>query len=657
MTLTLILGFSLLAESIFLLFWLLRNRITQKRRLKQISELRDNGALETDEDSADTAVSAVKEALTSFNETIIKLHEDLAANERASTRLSRNIQKSLIFTADISSHAEKNLSTAKKLRDDVTEGSAAVEEIMASIDSLSKQVLEQLSAIEVTSDAMSEIDTALQNVMTIASERLVETDTLVQVTKQGNNMVSETDRVIRNVSEKVDGVSALISVINSIASKTNLLAMNAAIEAAHAGDAGRGFAVVAEEIRNLATSTSENAKTISSTLGQLVGEIKEAGSLSHASGEAFIEIDRGVNSVTDSFKDINRLTSEISGQSRSVVQSTVSLKNISERTAQSMEEMGIGSREIGKILNSSLDIADKLDSSLSDLMEKVRGINLLSTKISESYMKSNRSLENLGQTLMDASHRSSDSTQNRISISSIILAHINWVATSRAVMDGMIPAKDVNLIDAGSCQLGIWLKSHGDKEITNKGKLANLVESHATLHNTVRELFESVNKNDRISAAAFYENLLDESRQIVQILTTIGFDDFIKWTPSLSVGIATFDEHHQVLISLINKLFVNMEAGEGDTVLKATLEELIEYTDYHFSAEEKVFAELGYSKMDQHIVQHNALLSKARELQAGLENGQAVLTNEVLDFLQDWVTNHILKTDRQYSEFLKGKVR
>jgi len=621
MTLTLILGILLLAESVFLILWLVRNRTSQNRRLIQISELREKGILETDRSSVDTAVSAVKKALIHFNETLTRLHEDLAANERASTRLSRNIQKSLIFTADISSHAESNLSTAKKLRDDVTEGSAAVEEIMASIDSLSKQVLEQLNAIEVTSDAMAEIDAALQNVMTIASERLVETDTLVQVTKQGNNMVSETDRMIRNVSEKVDGVSALISVINSIASKTNLL------------------------------------KTISSTLGELVGEIKEAGSLSHASGEAFIEIDRGVNSVTDSFKNINRLTSGISGQSRSVVQSTVSLKNISERTAQSMEEMGIGSREIGKILNSSLEISDKLDLSLTDLMEKVRGINLLSTKISESYMKSNRSLENLGRTLMDASHRSADSTQNRISISSIILAHINWVATSRAVMDGMISAEEVNLVDAGSCQLGIWLKSHADEVIKNQGKLSNLIESHAILHNTVRELFESVKKNDRKSAAALYTNLLDESSQIVQILTTIGFDDFIKWTPSLSVNISTFDEHHQVLISLINKLFVNMETGEGDSVLKATLEELIEYTDYHFSAEEKVFADFGYSKMDQHIVQHNALLSKARELQAGLENGQAVLTNEVLDFLQDWVTNHILKTDRQYSEFLKGKVK
>lgn len=70
-------------------------------------------------------------------------------------------------------------------------------------------------------------------------------------------------------------------------------------------------------------------------------------------------------------------------------------------------------------------------------------------------------------------------------------------------------------------------------------------------------------------------------------------------------------------------------------VLKTTMEELIDYTDYLFSAEEKVFAEYRYPKMDQHIVQHQSLMNKANELQSGFETDQVVLTNEALDFLQD----------------------
>ena len=99
-----------------------------------------------------------------------------------------------------------------------------------------------------------------------------------------------------------------------------------------------------------------------------------------------------------------------------------------------------------------------------------------------------------------------------------------------------------------------------------------------------------------------------------------------------------------------------MESGEGESVLKKTLAEFIDYTDYHFSAEQTAFTEFDYSDKDRHIMQHDALLSKARELQSGLESDQSVLTNEVLDFLQDWVTNHILKTDKNYSVFFKGKI-
>lgn len=99
-----------------------------------------------------------------------------------------------------------------------------------------------------------------------------------------------------------------------------------------------------------------------------------------------------------------------------------------------------------------------------------------------------------------------------------------------------------------------------------------------------------------------------------------------------------------------------MESGEGEAVLKKTLAELIDYTDYYFSAEQTAFTEFDYPEKDRHIMQHEALLSKARELQSGLKYGQSVLTNEVLDFLQDWVMNHIPKTDKKYSEFFKGKI-
>lgn len=98
-----------------------------------------------------------------------------------------------------------------------------------------------------------------------------------------------------------------------------------------------------------------------------------------------------------------------------------------------------------------------------------------------------------------------------------------------------------------------------------------------------------------------------------------------------------------------------MEKGDGNTFLLPILNELIDYTAYHFSAEEAVFEKYDYPQKESHIQQHQGFVAKAKELYSGLQAGSAVLTNEVLDFLQEWVVDHIMKTDSLYSEFLSDK--
>jgi len=601
---------------------------------------------------------------------LVKAMDDLASllknvqinsnkSERATARLSRNIQKALLYTSKISAHAGSNLETSSRLFQLVAEGSAAVEEIHASIGSLKDQVSTQNQEIAQTSQAIQSISQSLKSISEIASQRLQDTRSLVELTAVGNTKIKETDQVISLVQGKVDDILTLITMINKIASQTNLLSMNAAIEAAHAGDAGRGFAVVAEEIRNLAESTSNNAKSISETLKDLVQHIESAAQLSKESGSAFKQIDEGVDQVAQAFSQINEQTSSVASHSQEVVHSAAALQDISQQTTISMNEMELGTRDINKILESSKEISEEMENSMTDLTSKAKSVNWITSKISSSYLVSNQSMADIldlfRQYNSKMNGKETVDTASRITFSNLILAHINWVAKARAVIDRSVDREDVDLVDSSHCELGKWLMKEESIELLGDEKLERLSSMHRDLHGVVADIFQNMDNSDRSLIEDKFNHLNEISQKIVQILTTIGYNDFISWSPELSVDVDEFDQHHGVLISLINKLYVSMEEGHGAENLSKIFEELLHYTEFHFQAEEKVMEHYQLPELEEQKKQHNVLLRKARELHEDFNSGKAVLSNEVLDFLQDWVMNHILIVDKKYGNPLKGK--
>ena len=129
----------------------------------------------------------------------------------------------------------------------------------------------------------------------------------------------------------------------------------------------------------------------------------------------------------------------------------------------------------------------------------------------------------------------------------------------------------------------------------------------------------------------------------------------INWSDSMSVGVSRIDKEHQGLIDLINLLHSEMLAGKSKEALSVVLDKFVAYTKIHFAAEETLFRTLNYPAMATHLKEHAALTQKAVQLQSDLKAGKAMISAPVLDFLRDWLTNHILKQDMAYKLFFASK--
>jgi hemerythrin-like metal-binding protein len=127
------------------------------------------------------------------------------------------------------------------------------------------------------------------------------------------------------------------------------------------------------------------------------------------------------------------------------------------------------------------------------------------------------------------------------------------------------------------------------------------------------------------------------------------------WSESMSVGVARIDKEHQGLVDLINLLHSEMLAGKSKESLGSVLEKLIWYTKVHFATEATLFRTYNYSAATGHLQEHTDLTQKAVALQNDFKAGKAVIGAPVLNFLRDWLTNHIMKQDMAYKLFFASK--
>lgn len=126
----------------------------------------------------------------------------------------------------------------------------------------------------------------------------------------------------------------------------------------------------------------------------------------------------------------------------------------------------------------------------------------------------------------------------------------------------------------------------------------------------------------------------------------------LTWNSNYAVGVKPMDSQHTVLFGLLNDLHAAMASGQAQSMTGPLLRKLVDYTHTHFAAEETMMTVAKYPGLAEHKVKHRELLKQVEEFAARFERGEAALNIDLMNFLRDWLTNHIEKVDHAYGPWV-----
>lgn len=342
-----------------------------------------------------------------------ELADESREKNAAVTSMLTEVRKGIGITSKLISEVEtiqERMSSANEKTDTIRrdmetfqlnfqESGEQLDSIGDQIGNVNKVIYSQSSAQEESAAATNQIISSISRVAEIAEEKQQSALELNKITESGGEQLRETVEIIQGISSNVDSIMEMVTLINNIASQTNLLSMNAAIEAAHAGDAGRGFSVVAEEIRKLAEGSAQNAGNIARVLKEVVNNITKGHESGNSTLNAFMRVQQEVESTTASFTEIAKRTQELSSGSSEIQHSLKGLSDLTRDVRQGSDDISESQKVVQKHLAST---GERIESIVEDLDAISQGNREIESAISHiraiaADLKSlNQDLEKLG---------------------------------------------------------------------------------------------------------------------------------------------------------------------------------------------------------------------------------------------------------------------